>query len=110
MLRTIFAKKESDTLPDMAATIDAKAFKDALDRYPAFLKSISKPRRYRFSVNRIVFEITEPLLTRFTAKEGQLSLEELDNFRYNGAPVAYSVKTGRLMENSDLQKLVDWKM
>ena len=111
MLRTLFGKKESDTLPDMmAATIDAKSFKDALERYPALLKSISKPRMCPFSLDCINFETTEPLLTRFIAKEGQLSLEELDDFRYNGAPAAYSVKTGRIMENSDLQKLVEWKL
>jgi hypothetical protein len=63
-----------------------------------------------FSLDCINFETTEPLLTRFIAKEGQLSLEELDDFRYNGAPAAYSVKTGRIMENSDLQKLVEWKL
>jgi hypothetical protein len=45
-----------------------------------------------------------------TAKEGQLSLEELDDFRYNGAPMAYSLKTGRTMESSDVAKLVQWKM
>jgi hypothetical protein len=50
------------------------------------------------------------LLTRKTAKKGQLTLEELDDFRYNGAPMAYSLKTGRTMESQDVQKLVEWKL
>jgi len=50
------------------------------------------------------------LLTRLIAKEGHLTLEELDSFRYNGAPMAYSKKTGRVMELKDVQKLVEWKM
>jgi hypothetical protein len=44
MLRGIFGRKESDKVPEMAETIDAKTFKDALDRYPALIKSLSKPR------------------------------------------------------------------
>jgi hypothetical protein len=50
------------------------------------------------------------LLTCSIAKEGQLSLEELDSFRYTGAPMAYSSKTGRTMDSKDLQKLVEWKL
>ena len=50
------------------------------------------------------------MFTCLIAKEGQLSLEELDDFRYNGAPMAYSLKTGRTMESSDVAKLVEWKM
>jgi hypothetical protein len=54
MLKSIFGKKESDTGSEMAGTIDAKAFKDALQRYPALLKSIAKPRMYLFVHIRIV--------------------------------------------------------
>jgi len=85
-------------------------FKDALDRYPALIKSISKPRKCHFVFSHLGCGILEPLFTRLTAKEGQLSLEELDDFRYNGAPMAYSLKTGRTMESSDVAKLVEWKM
>ncbi len=50
------------------------------------------------------------MLTCLTAKDGQLSLQELDHFRYRAAPSSFSKKTGRVMELSDLQKLVAWKM
>jgi hypothetical protein len=110
MLRTIFGKKESDTMAAKAATIDAKPFKDALNRYPALIKGLSKPRKCPCPHSRIIGEISENLLTRLIAKAGQLSLEELDDFRYNGAPMAYSLKTGRTMGSEDLQKLVEWKL
>jgi hypothetical protein len=110
MLRSIFGKKESDTMAEKAATIDAKSFKAALDRYPALIKSITKPRKCHFVFSRLGCGISEPLFTRLIAKEGHLSLEELDDFRYNGAPMAYSLKTGRTMESSDVAKLVEWKM
>ena len=54
MLKSIFGKKETDSVSEMAATIDAKAFKDALERYPALLKSIAKPRKYSYFRSRIV--------------------------------------------------------
>ena len=110
MLKSLFGKKETESASEMAATIDAKAFKDALERYPALIKSIAKPRKYSSVHNSTVCDFLESLLTRLTAKEGQLSLEELDSFRYNGAPAAYSSKTSRTMDSKDLQKLVEWKL
>jgi hypothetical protein len=111
MLRTLFGKKdESENLAAMASTITAKEFKDAVDRYPALLKGLSKPGVYISFNRRVVWDISKSLLTRLTAKEGHLTLEELDSFRYNGAPMAYSKKTGRVMELKDVQKLVEWKM
>ena len=110
MLKSIFGKKETDSVPEMAATIDAKGFKDAVERYPALIKSIAKPREYSSIGISLVCDFSESLLTRLIAKEGQLSLEELDSFRYNGAPAAYSSKTGRTMDSKDLQKLVEWKL
>jgi hypothetical protein len=44
MLKSIFGKKESESVSEMADTIDAKTFKDALERYPALIKNLSKPR------------------------------------------------------------------
>ena len=57
MLRGIFGRKESNTVPEMAETIDAKAFKDALDRYPALIKSLSKPRMQLFISDRFLWGI-----------------------------------------------------
>jgi hypothetical protein len=38
-------------------------------------------------------------------------LEELDKFRYVDAPSSFSKKTGaKVMELTDVQKLVDWKL
>ena len=54
MLRTIFGKKESNTMAGTAATIDAKSFKDAVDRYPALIKGLSKPRMCLLVSIRIV--------------------------------------------------------
>jgi hypothetical protein len=111
MLRTIFGKKEeSDNPAEMASTITAKEFKDAVDRYPAVLKGLSKPRMYLSVAHRVLCDCVKSLLTRLIAKEGHLTLEELDSFRYNGAPMAYSKKTGRTIESKDIQKLVEWKM
>lgn len=110
MLRTIFGKKdESDNAAEMASTITAKEFKDAVDRYPAVLEGLSKPRMYLPVTHRVLCHFKKPL-TRSIAKEGHLTLEELDSFRYNGAPMAYSKKTGRTIESKDIQKLVEWKM
>jgi hypothetical protein len=45
------------------------------------------------------------------AKEGSLSLEELDLYRFIEAPSHFSKKTGaQYLELGDLQKLMDWKM
>ena len=46
----------------------------------------------------------------WVAKDGHLSLEELDKFRFIDAPGRYSKNTGRTIELDDLKKLVDWKM
>ncbi|KAE8443279.1 hypothetical protein EG329_002067 [Mollisiaceae sp. DMI_Dod_QoI] len=88
MLRTIFGKKEeSETTVPMASSITAAEFKDALSRYNTVLKGMNK-----------------------TPKEGQASFEELDKFRYQYAPMNFSKNTGRTMELSDVQKLVEWKV
>jgi hypothetical protein len=57
MLRTFFGKKESDNMAEKAATIDAKPFKDALDRYPDLIKGLSKPGMFLFDDGRIVCEV-----------------------------------------------------
>jgi hypothetical protein len=65
MLRTIFGKKdESDNPAEMASTITAKEFKDAVDRYPALLKGLSKPRMSLSVPRRAFCDFVEPLLTR----------------------------------------------
>ncbi|EKD18537.1 uncharacterized protein L3040_007439 [Drepanopeziza brunnea f. sp. 'multigermtubi'] len=71
----------------MASSISADEFKDALARYPAVIQKFSKTR-----------------------KAGSASLEELDKFRYQVAPINFSMKTGRLMAMDDLKKLVEWKL
>jgi hypothetical protein len=50
------------------------------------------------------------MLFGFVAKNGSLSLEELDKFRYEVAPSSFSKNTGRIIELSDVQKLLEWKM
>jgi hypothetical protein len=58
MLRTIFGKKdESENLAAMATSITAKEFKDAVDRYPALLKSLSKPGMYLSYARCVICEI-----------------------------------------------------
>jgi hypothetical protein len=43
-------------------------------------------------------------------KDGDTSLEELDQFRYIEAPAQFSKKTGRSMDLPDVQKLLEWKL
>ncbi|RDW72987.1 hypothetical protein BP6252_06894 [Coleophoma cylindrospora] len=69
-----------------AADIDAAQFQEALERYPALIKDLTK-----------------------SPKPGSLTLEELDYFRYVEAPTAFSIK-GAKLSLKDLQKLVDWKL
>ncbi|KAK2627481.1 hypothetical protein QTJ16_003447 [Diplocarpon rosae] len=71
----------------MAASISAADFQDALTRYPAVIQTFSKKPR-----------------------GDALSLEDLDKFRYQVAPVNFSKNTGRNINLSDLIKLVDWKL
>ncbi|KAI6713545.1 hypothetical protein PZA11_005815 [Diplocarpon coronariae] len=71
----------------MASSISVAEFKDALARYPAVIQTFSRK-----------------------TKEGALSLEELDKFRYQVAPMNFSKNTGRNINMSDLKKLVDWKL
>lgn len=44
-------------MAEKAATIDAKPFKDALDRYPDLIKGLSKPGMFLFDDGRIVCEV-----------------------------------------------------
>jgi hypothetical protein len=94
----------------MAASITQSEFEDALSRYPSLLKALSKPRRYRPFIQYILCNFATTFLTGKTAKEGSLTLEQLDQFRYQQAPMNFSKNTGRTMTLSDVQKLVDWKM
>ncbi|PVH81514.1 hypothetical protein DL98DRAFT_514654 [Cadophora sp. DSE1049] len=71
----------------MASTISLDEFKEALGRYPEALKTHAK-----------------------TPKDGSITLEELVKFRYQTAPISFSKVTGRTMELSDLEKLVQWKI
>jgi hypothetical protein len=43
-------------------------------------------------------------------KEGDVSLQELDQFRFIEAPAQFSKNTGRSMDLSDVQKLLEWKL
>jgi len=71
-----------------AKSISIGEFKEALGRYPALIKSLTK-----------------------SPKAGVLTLEELDKFRYEEAPGRLSKKAGgKAMELKDVQKLVDWKL
>ncbi|KAK0117973.1 hypothetical protein ONS95_012284 [Cadophora gregata] len=90
MLRTIFGKKEetvASSSSTMASSISVDDFKEALGRYPEALKTHGK-----------------------TPKDGSTTLEELDKFRYQTAPMNFSKATGRVMELSDVEKLVQWKI
>ncbi|KAH7319146.1 hypothetical protein BKA65DRAFT_513881 [Rhexocercosporidium sp. MPI-PUGE-AT-0058] len=89
MLRTIFGKKEEtqSSSSTMAATITQQEFKEALGRYPEVLKTHGK-----------------------TPKDAATTIEELDKFRYQIAPMNFSKNTGRIMELSDVEKLVQWKI
>ncbi|KAL2063599.1 hypothetical protein VTL71DRAFT_5404 [Oculimacula yallundae] len=71
----------------MAATITSTEFKEALGRYPEILKTHGK-----------------------TPKDGSTTIEDLDKFRYQIAPMNFSKNTGRVMELSDVEKLVQWKI
>ncbi|KAH7391239.1 hypothetical protein BKA64DRAFT_710149 [Cadophora sp. MPI-SDFR-AT-0126] len=71
----------------MASTISLDEFKEALGRYPEAVKTHAK-----------------------TPKDASITLEELDKFRYQTAPMSFSKVTGRTMELSDLEKLVQWKI
>ncbi|KAG0652296.1 hypothetical protein D0Z07_0899 [Hyphodiscus hymeniophilus] len=72
-----------------ASSITLSEFRDALSRYPALIKSISK-----------------------TPTEGKATLEELDRFRYIDAPSRFSKKVvgKKEMYLADVQKLTDWKL
>lgn len=71
-----------------ANKITLAEFKAKLGKYPDLIKNYNKP-----------------------AKEGQLSLEQLDKFRYIEAPSQFSKKAGgKSMELADIRKLVDWKI
>ncbi|PBP25921.1 hypothetical protein BUE80_DR003127 [Diplocarpon rosae] len=87
MYRTIFGQKNEPNSATMAASISAADFKDALSRYPAVIQTFSKKPR-----------------------EGALSLEDLDKFRYQVAPMNFSKNTGQNINLSELIKLVDWKL
>ena len=50
------------------------------------------------------------MLTRPKAKDGSTTVEELEKYRYQTAPMNFSKVTGRIMELSDVEKLVQWKM
>ncbi|KAG4431092.1 hypothetical protein IFR05_013426 [Cadophora sp. M221] len=71
----------------MASTISQAEFKEALGRYPEILKSHGK-----------------------RPKDGSTTIEDLDKFRYQIAPMNFSKNTGRIMELSDVEKLVQWKI
>ncbi|KAG4422403.1 hypothetical protein IFR04_004427 [Cadophora malorum] len=71
----------------MASTISLDDFRAALGRYPEALKSHAK-----------------------TPKDGSITIEELDKYRYQTAPMNFSKVTGRIMELSDVEKLVQWKI
>ncbi|CZT46978.1 uncharacterized protein RSE6_07493 [Rhynchosporium secalis] len=71
----------------MAATITQTEFKEALGRYPEILKTHGK-----------------------TPIDGSVTIEDLDKFRYQIAPMNFSKNTGRVMELSDVEKLVQWKI
>ncbi|KAF8860105.1 hypothetical protein BDZ45DRAFT_567692, partial [Acephala macrosclerotiorum] len=71
----------------MASEISAADFKDALNRYNDVIAGLSKTR-----------------------KQGDVSLEELDKFRYQYAPMNFSKNTGRNLELADLEKLAEWKV
>jgi hypothetical protein len=48
---------------------------------------------------------------KIIAKDGHLTLEQLDQFRYVEAPSQFSKKAGgKTMELDDVRKLVDWKV
>ncbi|KUJ24199.1 uncharacterized protein LY89DRAFT_571761 [Mollisia scopiformis] len=72
----------------MASSITAAVFKDALSRYGTVLKGMVKT----------------------PAKEGQTSLEELDKFRYQYAPMNFSMNAGKTLDSEALQKLAEWKV
>lgn len=71
-------------------TISAKAFQDALLKYQSILDAVSAAKG---------------------AKDGQQTLAELDNYRYN--EVVQSLNSGdppHQMELDDIRKLVQWKL
>jgi len=89
--QTIFGNspsKENNANMTSVDSISISQFRDALGRYPALLKTFSKPRT-----------------------DGGATLEELDRFRYIDAPSRFSKKAGgKTLELADVQKLVDWKL
>ncbi|KAJ2988108.1 hypothetical protein NUW58_g4151 [Xylaria curta] len=78
---------DTDTLPE---NITESRFNQLLNRYAPLIESISSEK---------------------TLKAGQLSLLELDDFRYTKAVEAFrSDKPKRQMNHDDVKTLVDWKL
>ncbi|TVY62816.1 hypothetical protein LSUE1_G007572 [Lachnellula suecica] len=71
----------------MANTITLSEFRDALKKYPDVLKAQNP-----------------------NPKEGAITIEELDEFRYVDAPTRFSKKAGNAMALDDVKKLLDWKL
>ncbi|KAH8167911.1 hypothetical protein CIB48_g320 [Xylaria polymorpha] len=78
---------DTDTLPE---NITISRFNELLGRYDSLIQSISSGK---------------------ALKAGQLSLPELDEYRYGVAVETFrSDKPRRQMEHDDVKKLVDWKL
>jgi hypothetical protein len=89
-------------------SISLSAFRDALSKYPSIIKTFSKTRKPVLSSRKLE---DATWANNAVAKEGSLTLEELDRFRYIDAPSRFSKKAGgKTLELKDVQKLVDWKL
>ena len=89
--------------------ISESAFIAALARYPAVIKAVSEAKcKLSLSIPQL------DALANSTAKPGQQTLAELDQFRYVSAPARFGLAGGETsreaMSLDDVKTLVAWKL
>lgn len=97
---------ESSIVP--ANKINKDQFETLLSQYPNLIKSTSESKGGKSSLKRLSILA---LVTRIIAKDGQKTLQELDDYRYDEALRIFSVaKPQRPMNLDDVKALVEWKL
>lgn len=101
---------------DMASTssiaeankITNTEFESLLSQYPDIIKTISESKGGKSYISCSLIQVANG---EITAKDGQKTLQELDDYRYDEALSIFSIaKSQRSMDLDDVKVLVEWKL
>lgn len=91
-----------------ADKITKTEFESLLGQYPDIIKTISESKGGKSYISCSLNKVANG---EITAKDGQKTLQELDDYRYDEALSMFSIaKSQRSMDLDDVKVLVEWKL